>query len=54
MGRDELLELLAQLREQVALALGEDPNAKIRERLEQILRLTEGLEKPEGDEDEAS
>lgn len=43
MGRDELLQLLAELREQVEAALTEEPNEKIRKRLEMILSLTEDL-----------
>lgn len=51
MGRDELLQLLAELREQVELALREDPNAKIKKRLELILKLTEGLSEEDGASD---
>lgn len=43
MGRDELLQLIAELREQVVMALDEEPNEKIKQRLEAILRLTDGL-----------
>jgi hypothetical protein len=50
-GRDELLQLLAELREQVELALLEGPNADIRKRLELILALTEGLNERDQDSD---
>lgn len=49
MGRENLLQLLAELRAQVERALAEEPNEKVRMRLELILSLTDSL-RQDGDE----